>query len=74
MMVDNEPRATLPGEISPGPLHKNAHPQARLGQELKVNFRPREPGHEPRQLNGELPTLQYCETFADDGQVAFIGK
>ena len=69
-MIHNQPRPTLPGEVGPDPLNKDTHAKARLREKLKMNPRPRDPGHEAGHL--ESSTLEDREAFSDDGHVAFI--
>ena len=69
-MVHNKPRPSLPGEICPNPLNKDADAKARLCEELKVHSRPCEPRDEAGHL--DLSTLQDRKAFPNDGHVAFI--
>jgi hypothetical protein len=54
--------------MGPHLLNGNAHAQARLGERVKINSRPRKPLHENEQLG--LPALLGCEAFADEGYAA----
>ena len=71
MMIDDESRTALAGEIRPDPLQEDAYPQARLRQILKMDCRPRKPGWKAADLDlveaNEAFAAQACAVNKDMG-------
>src|SRR4029453_5292810 len=69
-MIHDQASPALTRQICPHPLHEDADAETRLGQELEMYRRPRE----PREKTAEAQSagLQDGEPFADDCQRALI--
>ena len=70
MVIHDESRTPLAGEIRPNPLQEDRQTETRCRQELQVHGRPGEPRTES--AHSDLATLQNSKTLADDRHVAFV--
>ena len=70
MVLNDEPRATLSGHISPYPLDKNADSKIGRGEKLEVYERPGEPREESAEVN--FAALQNGKTLANNSHVPFV--
>src|ERR1700689_3516834 len=70
MVIHDESRTPLAGEICPNPLQENGQTKTRGRQKLEVYQRPGEPCCEP--AYSELVTLQDGKAFTHDRHVAFV--
>src|SRR5437667_4473465 len=70
VVIHDQARATLPGQVCPYPLHEDADPEARLRQEFEVYGSPCEPGE--KTAEAQPAGLQDGETSADDRHRAFV--
>src|SRR5882724_2744913 len=70
MMIHDQPRPALPGQIGPGPLDENTHAEAGRGKELKMDRRPRKPCQESAQA--KFPALQNRESLANHRHIPLV--
>src|ERR1700730_17321902 len=70
VVLHDETRPSLSGQIGPHPLHKDTHPKTRLSQKLQMDRGPDKPRQETTEAN--LAALQNCKTLAHNGQVSFV--
>jgi hypothetical protein len=67
---DDQPITAFCTDVCPGPLEKDAEPQATLSQKLYVDQSPDEPREET--THHDAPTLQHGKILADNGKVALV--
>jgi hypothetical protein len=60
----------LCAEVRPGPLEKDAEPQAALSQKLYVDQHRDEPSHEA--AHHHTPALQHGKILEDHGKIALV--
>src|ERR1700752_3068938 len=70
MVIHDESRTSLAGEIGPDPLQEDGQTETRGGQELEVDGCPSKPRTEA--AHSHLVTLQNCKALAHHRHVSFV--
>src|SRR4029453_9994860 len=70
VVIHDQARTPLPGQVHPHPLDEDADPEARLPQELETKSGPGEPGEKPAEAH--TAALQHREAPADHGHRPFV--
>jgi hypothetical protein len=70
MMHDDKPGSPLSRNVSPNPLHEDAHAKAGLGQKLQMHHSPCEPRQDT--AAAELAALQNGKALSDDRHIALV--
>ena len=70
MMIYDQTRATLPGQIGPNPLDEDTHSEIGCRKKLKMDRRPPKPCDESAHV--KFPALQNGESLANHRHVSFV--